>query len=189
MSGVVVHRLPGAELLAREGEVRRVYAQALTGPPWREDSSASGRFLRRLADDVARPGFTAADAVRDGALVGLATAWMTPDPFPSGRCYPQAALALGPERTARWLGGREVDELADATAARGRGAGAALLDAVTEDAPDGRCWLLTSAHACAAVAFYIRLGWTQATHPAPEGTGSAVFLGPGHPAKAAARPL
>ncbi|MET9109645.1 GNAT family N-acetyltransferase [Streptomyces zhihengii] len=186
MSATAVRRLSGSGLLAHEGDVRRVYREAFAEPPWSEDASVADRFLDRLAGDAARPGFTAAGAFADGgALVGLATAWTTPTPFPSGRCYPQAAAALGAERTTGWLcGGREVDELAVAASARGRGMGAALLDAVTAEAPGGRCWLLTSVRAPATIAFYRRRGWTQATHPAPGGSGIAVFLGPGHPARA-----
>lgn len=187
MNGVVLRRLPGTELLAQQEDARRVYAEAFSGPPWTEDASAADRFILRLARDALRDGFTAAGAFRDGRLIGLATAWTTPSPFPSGRCYPQAQAALGADRTAEWLcGAREVDELALATAARGQGVGAALLDAVTADAPDGRCWLLTSVRARDANAFYRRLGWTSATHPAPEGSGIVVFLGPGHPARTAA---
>lgn len=41
-----------------------------------------------------------------------------------------------------------------------------------------------------AVAFYRRQGWTQATHPSPEGRGIVVFLRPCHPARTlAALPL
>ncbi|MFG2601160.1 GNAT family N-acetyltransferase [Streptomyces sp. NPDC048462] len=191
MSGVKLRRLSGDELLVLHEDACRVYAEAFAGPPWSEDASAADRFILRLAGDALRDGFTAAGAFRNSRLIGLATSWTTPSPFPSGRCYPQAQAALGADRTAAWLcGGREVDELALATAARGQGVGAALLDAVTADAPDGRCWLMTSVRAGDAHAFYQRLGWTSATHPAPEGAGIAVFLGPGHPARsAAAHPL
>ncbi len=191
MSAVTVRRVSGAELLARQDGIRRVYTEAFTGPPWNEDVAAVERFLRGLAEEAPRPGFVAALAFDGEAVTGLATAWTTPAEFPSGRCYPQVAAALGAERTASWLcGGREVDELAVAKEARGRGVGTTLLDAVTADAPGGRCWLLTSVRAHDALAFYRSLGWTQATHPAPEGDGHAVFLGPLHPARTAApRPL
>lgn len=186
MSGVVVRSLSGAQLLTRREDARRVYAEAFAGPPWGEDASAADRFVQRLADDAARPGVTAAGVFRYGVLVGLATAWTTPTPFPSGRCYAQAQAALGADRTTGWLcGSREVDELALARAARGQGAGAALLGAVTEGAPGGRCWLLTSVRAREAKAFYQRLGWAPVTHPAPGGHGHVVFLGPAHPARSA----
>ncbi|WP_224756470.1 GNAT family N-acetyltransferase [Streptomyces sp. col6] len=183
---VVLRPLTGSELLARHEDARQVYAEAFGGPPWSEDASAADGFIRRLSDDVAHPGFTAVGAFRDDRLVGLATAWTTPTPLPSGRCYPRAAAALGPGRTAQWLcGSREVDELAVSADARGQGVGAALLERVTADAPDGRCWLLTSVRARDAMSFYRRLGWAQATHPACENTGIAVFLGPRHPGRTA----
>ncbi|WLQ38431.1 GNAT family N-acetyltransferase (plasmid) [Streptomyces castrisilvae] len=186
MSGAVIRRLTGAELLARPQDVRRVYAEAFAGPPWFEDASAADGFIRRLTDDVTRDGFTAAGAFRGDTLVGLATAWTTPAPFPADRSYAQVAAAFGAGRTARWLcGSLEVDELALATAARGQGAGAALLDSVAADAPGGRCRLLTSGRARDAIGFYRRAGWVQAVHPAGDGTGIVVLLGPRHPARTA----
>lgn len=183
--------LTGAELLVHSAGVGSVYADAFRAPPWDEDEEKAAEFVARLPVNVRRPGFTATLAVRDDEVVGFATAWTTDVPFPADRCYPQAAAGLGAERTARWLcGAREIDELAVRPSARGTGLGAALLTAVTADAPDGRSWLLTSVRSSGAVAFYRRQGWTQATHPCPEGAGIAVFLGPCHPARSlAALPL
>ncbi|MFJ3633371.1 GNAT family N-acetyltransferase [Streptomyces sp. NPDC090112] len=191
MSTVAVRRVSGAELLARQDDILHVYAEAFAEAPWNASRQVAERFLGGLAERAYRPGFVAALGFDGERVSGFATACTTPAPFPSGGCYPQVAAALGPEHTASWLcGGREVDELAVAKAARGRGVGTALLDAVTADAPEGRCWLLTSVRARDALAFYRRLRWTQATHPAAEGTGHAVFLGPLHPARTAApRPI
>ncbi|MFC9397401.1 GNAT family N-acetyltransferase [Streptomyces sp. NPDC057027] len=180
---VLVQSVSGSRLLA--------YADVFGALPWGEGPERADASLRRLGNDVDRPGFTAA-LERDGdVVVGWATAWTTPSPFPTGRCYPPISAALGKRRTAdRPCGAREVDELAVATPARGAGLGARLLDAVTADRADGRCWLLTSVAAITAVAFYEREGWTQATHPAPGGAGHAAFLGPRHLARTAApRPL
>ncbi|MFF9244683.1 GNAT family N-acetyltransferase [Streptomyces sp. NPDC014776] len=181
----------GAELLAHTTGLRSVYRDAFGAPPWNEGEKEEAQFLERLAVDVRRPGFTAVTAEQDGEVVGFATAWTTPAPFPTDRCYPQAAAGLGPDRTVQWLcGARQVDELAVRSAARGSGLGADLLQAVTGDAPEGRAWLLTSVRASRAMAFYRRQGWTQATHPSPDGTGITVFLGPRHPARTlAALPL
>ncbi|MEU6166960.1 GNAT family N-acetyltransferase [Streptomyces tanashiensis] len=186
-----VQQLSGRRLLAYAEGVRAVYADAFGSPPWGEGPEQADAYLRRLRDDMDRPGFTAALALDGNAVLGWATAWTTPSPFPTGRCHPQISAALGKHRTADWLcGAREVDELAVATPARGTGLGARLLHAVTADRADGRCWLLTSVAARAAAAFYDREGWTQATHPAPGGAGHAAFLGPRHPARTAApRPL
>ncbi|MEU9861471.1 GNAT family N-acetyltransferase [Streptomyces sp. NPDC047971] len=187
----LVRQVHGNGLLAYADGVRAVYADAFGSPPWGEGPERAAAYRRRLDGDVDRPGFTAALALDGDTVVGWATAWTTPSPFPTGRCHPPISAALGRRRATDWLcGAREVDELAVATHARGAGLGARLLDAVTADRADGRCWLLTSVAARAAVAFYEREGWTQATHPAPGGAGLAAFLGPRHPARAAApRPL
>ncbi|MFI8421115.1 GNAT family N-acetyltransferase [Streptomyces sp. NPDC085479] len=186
MSALAVRRVSGAELLARQNDVRHVYTEAFTEPPWNASRQAAERFLRGLAEQASRSGFVAALAFDGRTVSGFATARTTLAPLPFDGCYPQVAAALGPECTASWLcGGREVDELAVARAARGMGVGTALLDAVTDGARGGRCWLLTSVRARDAMAFYRRLGWSQATHPAPEGAGHAVFLGPRHPARTA----
>ncbi|MEU6478080.1 GNAT family N-acetyltransferase [Streptomyces sp. NPDC047017] len=178
-------------LLPHRAALRSVHADAFGAPPWHEDEAGADAFAARLATDVGRPGFIAALALEGPDVMGFATAWTTPRPFPADRCRPQAAAALGRDRAEEWLcGAREVDELAVRTAARGHGIGAALLEAVTGDAPGGRAWLLTSLRSVRATAFYRHRGWTQATHPSPDGHGCAVFLGPRHPARTlAAQPL
>ncbi|MFJ3930914.1 GNAT family N-acetyltransferase [Streptomyces sp. NPDC090029] len=182
-----VRAVSGDRLLAHADGVRAVYADAFGGPPWREAPEHADAYLERLANDVHRPGFTAALAFDGATVLGWATAWTTPDPFPASRRHPQVSAALGAERTGDWLcGAREVDELAVAGHARGTGLGGWLLGAVTAGRADGRCWLMTSVAACGALAFYQREGWRQATHPAPGGVGHAAFLGPRHPARTAA---
>ncbi|WP_236238990.1 GNAT family N-acetyltransferase [Streptomyces sp. CC228A] len=184
---VVVRAVSGEQLPVYAEGVRAVYADAFGGPPWGEGPERADAYLERLADDVHRPGFTAALALDGGTVLGWATAWTTPDPFPADRCHPGVSAALGGPWTAEWLcGAREVDELAVARHARGVGLGRLLLAAVTEDRADGRCWLLTSVAAHEALSFYEREGWTQVTHPAPGGAGHAAFLGPRHPARTAA---
>lgn len=181
----------GDGALDHAAALRSVYVAAFCAPPWNEDEEKAAEFAERLPADARRPGFTAALALRGAEVVGFATAWTTPVPFPTNRCHPRAAAGLGPERTAEWLcGAREVDELALRPDARGTGLAAELLEAVTADAPGGRSWLLTSVRSGRALAFYRRQGWTQATHPSPDGAGSAVLLGPLHPARhLAAAPL
>jgi len=183
--GIGIRVFHGKGLLAHAEALRSVYAEAFRAPPWNEGEEQADAFVGRLLDDVRRPGFIAAVAYEGANVVAFATAWTTVAPFPTDRCYPQVAAGLGPQRTVQWLcGAREIDELAVRPAARGTGLAAQLLKAVTEDAPEGRSWLLTSVRSPRAVAFYRRQGWTQATHPAPEGTGIVVFLGPRHPARA-----
>ncbi|MEV0009880.1 GNAT family N-acetyltransferase [Streptomyces sp. NPDC047973] len=188
---VAVRVVPVQRLLSYADAVRDVYRDAFGRPPWNEDAGRADAYLDRLGADVHRPGFTVALALAGEAMVGWATAWNTPEPFPTERCYPQIAAALGDRRTQDWLcGAREVDELAVAERARGTGIGARLLHTVTVDRTDGRCWLLTAARARDTLRFYERAGWTVATHPSPSGTSHAAILGPRHPARhLAPRPL
>ncbi|MFF3935008.1 GNAT family N-acetyltransferase [Streptomyces phaeofaciens] len=181
----------GPELLDHAVGLHSVYVDAFCAPPWNEDAEKAIEFLGSLRVAVRRPGFTAALAFGGRKAVGFATAWTTLAPFPTDRCYPQVAAGLGPRRTVDWLcGAREIDELAVRPQAHGTGLAADLLEAVAEDAPDGRSWLLTSLRSPRAVSFYRGQGWTRATHPSPDGEGIVVFLGPRHPAKAlAAQPL
>ncbi|MFG2949188.1 GNAT family N-acetyltransferase [Streptomyces adustus] len=191
MTGTCIHVFKGAELLVHAEALRSVYADAFCAPPWNEGEEKAEEFTDRLPVNVCRPGFTAVTAVRDAEVLGFATAWTTLSPFPSDRRYPQATAGLGPDHTTDWLvGALEIDELAVRPDARGTGIAARLLEAVTEDAPEGRSWLLTSLQSGRAMSFYRGQGWTQATHPSPEGTGVVVFLGPRHPQRhLAAEPL
>ncbi|WP_055715400.1 GNAT family N-acetyltransferase [Streptomyces torulosus] len=182
-----VQVLKGADVLAHADALRSVYVDVFRAPPWNEDESTGDAFVRRLSGDAARGGFTAALAFAGAEVAGFATAWTTGTPFPTGRCYPQVAVGLGPERTADWLcGALEIDELAVRPGARGRGVAGELLAAVTAEAPGGRSWLLTSTRSPRAVSFYRHRDWTQATHPSPDGQGIVVFLGPHHPARSLA---
>ncbi|MFJ6655775.1 GNAT family N-acetyltransferase [Streptomyces sp. NPDC091377] len=186
-----VQALSGDALLSHTAALRSLYVDAFCAPPWNEDESRATEFTDRLLTDVRRPGFAAAVAVREGEPVGFATGWTTLDPFPGDRSYPQVVAALGARDTADWLmGAREIDTLVVSHAAHGTGVASSLLRTVVAGAPGGRSWLLTSAGAPRAVAFYRREGWAQVTHPSPDGKGIVVFLGPGHPGAAlAAEPL
>ncbi|MFE3431816.1 GNAT family N-acetyltransferase [Streptomyces sp. NPDC059171] len=174
---------------ARAGEViryadgiRDVYASAFSAPPWNEDPAGADAYAERLARDALRPGFTAAVATAGGTVTGFATAWVTPEVFPADRSYGQVAEAFGPARTRAWLcGALEVNELAVTPEAHGCGLGAALLDAVTGAAPGGRCWLLTSVRAEAALRLYERTGWRRVGAPVPGRAALVVLLGPRHP--------
>ncbi|WP_203186299.1 GNAT family N-acetyltransferase [Streptomyces pratensis] len=185
-----VQLVEGVHLSAYADGIRRVYADVFSAPPWNEDPSAGARYTERLADDAGRPGFTAALALDGDSLGGFATAWTTPGAFPADRSYGPVAEALGPDRVVAWLcGAREVDELAVSPDARGTGLGAELLTAVTRTAPGGRCRLLTSVRAGAALRFYPRAGWHQVPVPVPGRAGLVVLLGPDHPAATSAAHL
>ncbi|MFE4450257.1 GNAT family N-acetyltransferase [Streptomyces sp. NPDC056796] len=180
-----VRPVEGGRLPAYADGIGRVYADAFSAPPWNEDPASGARYAARLADDAARPGFTAALALDGDTVGGFATAWTTPGTFPTGPGYDHVAEALGAGRVTSWLcGALKVDELAVSPDARGGGLGAALLSAVTAPAPDGRCWLLTSVRATAALRLYGRAGWHQVPVTVPGRAGLTVLLGPAHPAVA-----
>ncbi|GGQ79634.1 hypothetical protein GCM10010267_48230 [Streptomyces griseorubens] len=86
---VRVHRDAGLPTHAES--LRAVYVDAFSAPPWREDEARAAEFVPRLSADVRRPGFADATAVRDGEVVGFATAWTTPALFPTDRRRPQMA--------------------------------------------------------------------------------------------------
>ncbi|GAA1138520.1 hypothetical protein GCM10009579_72880 [Streptomyces javensis] len=163
-----VAQCPVGTIRSRVARARGALIAQLTSGQVRPAAAQSDfRSPLRLPVNAGRPGFTAALAFAGPDLVGLATAWTTLVPFPTGRCYPQAAVSLGPDRTVEWqCGAREINELAVRADAQGTGLAAELLEAVTADAPDGRSWLLTSVQSGRAMSFYRRQGWTQATHPA-----------------------
>jgi len=185
----VVQVLRGDDVLARTEALRSVYVDAFGAPPCNEDEERAAEFAERLHQDARRPGFTAALAVAGRDMLGFASGWTTPSPFPTDRCYPQAAAGLGARRTNDWLcDAFEVNELAVRPGAHGSGLAGRLLSSVTADAPAGRSWLLTSIQAPRAMAFYRRQGWAQASHPSPDGKGIVVFLGPRHPARGLVTP-
>ncbi|MEU0936841.1 GNAT family N-acetyltransferase [Embleya sp. NPDC005971] len=178
-----IRRFTAADLTRYTAGIRAVYAEAFAEPPWHEGPEQAVEYARRLAADTGRPGFVGAIAVAEhtGAVLGFATGWTTATPMPTSRSYGDVARALGPARTAAWLcGAREVDELAVGGLARGTGTAAALLNAVTADVPDGRCWLLTSTRAEPALRFYARQGWRRVANT--ESPDTALLLHPRHPA-------
>lgn len=183
----MVRRVTGDGLRAHAQGVRTVYAEAFALPPWHEDPAAADRYLTRLADDAARPGFTGAVALggpsqAEPRVLGFATAWPADTPLPDVRSYPAVTEALGARRAEEWLcGALQVDELAVRPGSHGLGLGRALLAAATRDAADGRCWLLTSPRATDAVRLYHRAGWHQIALPALEDRDLTLFLGPAHP--------
>ncbi|MFI0933189.1 GNAT family N-acetyltransferase [Streptomyces sp. NPDC021019] len=182
-----VRTVAAGELDRYADGIRDVYARAFAAPPWNEDPAQADGYAERLARDALRPGFTAAVATDGGTPVGFATAWITPEVFPAERSYGPVAEALGPGRTRAWLcGALEVNELAVAPEAHGTGIGAALLHAVTGPAPHGRCWLLTSVRAEAALRLYERVGWQRVAAPVPGAAALVVLLGPRHPQRAEA---
>lgn len=170
-------------VLAAVPAIVGLYREVFGAPPWNEDERRVTEFTNRLRRDTQRPGFGAWTARQrnDQRLLGFLTAWPTGAPFPTGRAYDAVASILGPRPTHEWLvSALEVDELAVAPAARGRGIGRRLLDAALNTAPAGQAWLLTWAYAGETVGFYQRRGWHPIPDPAHPDAGVVVFLSPDH---------
>ncbi|MEO3790672.1 GNAT family N-acetyltransferase [Nonomuraea sp. B10E15] len=158
-----LERLTGEQARARAAELMDIYGVAFTEPPWNEDGSGVADFARRLATDTERPGFVAVLAGQDGRPLGFGTAWPTRSPFPTGRAYDRVRGELGEQAERLLVGALEVDELAVAPHARGRGLAGQILDLLCEGAQ--RSWLLTSPQASGAIRVYERLGWERLTGP------------------------
>jgi GNAT superfamily N-acetyltransferase len=174
----------GPNVLAALGPIVDVYREVFTFPPWNETEELVTGFVERLRQGCRRPGFVAFTAYQDGDLVGFATGWPTPPPFPDGRSYTAVANQYGHAWVNRWLvGAFEIDELAVSQRFQGRGLGAELLDACVRMAPHQAAWLLTHDHAEETVQFYRRRSWYQPPAPAPDRSGVLIFLSPRHPAR------
>jgi len=156
-----LERLTGRDTLERIGALTAIYRAAFSGPPWHEDQRAADAFAERLAIDARRPGFTAVLASSGGEPAGFATAWRTPDPFPTGRAYDRVRAQLGDAVQTHLVGALEVDELAVSPHARGHGLAGHLLHLLCEGA-DTR-WLLTDPKATDAIRLYQRHGWRRLT--------------------------
>ena len=107
----------------------------------------------------ARAGFRLARLREAGKLMGFAYG-LTGE---RGQWWTDRVTAIWPtELTATWLGGHfELVSLGVREAARGRGAGGLLLDAVTADLPHDRWLLMTTTEAeDPARRLYASRGWT-----------------------------
>ena len=177
-------RYEGPATLTMADELRDVYADAFSGPPWNKRQAGIDQFRDRLDTDASRPGFRAVVTTSPAGIDGFATGWITGQPFRSDRAYGMVAEQLGPERVERMLvGALEVDELAVRPRARRGGLGRQLLGELISDAPGGRAWLLTSQQITDTVAFYRRVGWYEVPPLPGQENGIVVFLSPAHPAR------
>lgn len=174
----------GPAVLPLADQLRDVYADAFSGPPWNKHQAAVDQFRHRLDTDADRAGFRAVVTTSPAGIDGFATGWVTGQPFRSDRAYGMVAEQLGPERVERMLvGALEVDELAVRPRARRGGLGRQLLGELTCDPPGGRAWLLTSQQITDTVAFYRRVGWYEVPPLPGRDNGIVVFLSPAHPAR------
>lgn len=168
--------LTGGSLL---DEVVDVYRAAFVPPPWNETPDQVAAFRERMPGEAQRPTFRMAVArSSDGAVLGFATTWTTPAPFPIGRQYTRIAEAIDAETIRdRVVGCTEVDELAVRPDTSGAGIGRRLLDTVAP-VPGPPAWLVTRRSAEAAIALYRSAGWTEITATTSAGAEVIVFATP-----------
>ena len=134
-----------------------VYTVVFREPPYSEPGASDLR--RRLPIHRERPGFRLVTASVDDEVVGFAYGYTGEA---SGRWIERLAAELGPEAAGRLLGGHLVlAELAVLPAARGRGAGAALLDAMLRDRTEPRVLLQTHDGDSPAMRLYERAGFRR----------------------------
>jgi len=131
-------------------ELSELAAEAFSAPPWHETPAQARQLTDRMLSDARNPAFVLAFAFagRGPALAGFGYGLpRRPGPFIAGN-----SLTFDGEPF-------ELCELAVRPAARGRGAGRALHDAiVTASGPQPR-WLVTHPAAHPAVSLYRARGW------------------------------
>ena len=134
-----------------------VYTAVFREPPWSEPDASD--LLHRLPIHRLRPGFRLALALEHGEVVGFAYAYTGEG---TGGWVERLTAVLGTEAAGRLLGGHLVlAELAVLPAARGRGTGTALLDAMLRDREEPRVLLQTRDADTPAMRLYERAGFRR----------------------------
>ncbi|MGI5214708.1 GNAT family N-acetyltransferase [Plantactinospora sp. CA-290183] len=159
---VELRRHAGAEAAGLADDLADLYQDAraeplFDGPLWTREA-----FLRRLRQQLVRPGFTLVTAHLGGPMVGIAFGL----PFPAGRWWagestPPPAEVLAAARFA-------VVDLDVRSACRNRGIGRALLDELLAGRPERYAMLSTMPHSPARL-MYQRWGWRQVAVSRPPG--------------------
>jgi ribosomal protein S18 acetylase RimI-like enzyme len=134
-----------------------VYAVVFREPPYSEPDASDLRL--RLPIHRERPGFRLVTASVDDEVVGFAYGYTG---GANGRWVDKLAARIGAEIAARLLGGHLVlAELAVLPAARGRGLGKALVDAMLRDRTEPRVLLQTHDGDTPAMRLYERAGFQR----------------------------
>jgi ribosomal protein S18 acetylase RimI-like enzyme len=134
-----------------------VYEVVFREPPYSEPDASDLRL--RLPIHRERPGFRLVTASVDDEVVGFTYGYTG---SASGRWIERLAAQLDAATAERLLGGHLVlAELAVLPAARGRGTGAALLDAMLRDRAEPRVLLQTHDGDTPAMRLYERAGFRR----------------------------
>jgi ribosomal protein S18 acetylase RimI-like enzyme len=141
-----------------------VYTVVFREPPYSEPDASDLR--RRLPIHGERPGFRLVTASVDDQVVGFAYGYTGEG---RGRWIERLAAQLGAETAGRLLGGHLVlAELAVLPSVRGRGIGAALLDAMLRDRAEPRVLLQTHDGDTPAMRLYERAGFRRLAAMPPD---------------------
>ncbi|MFN2321654.1 MAG: N-acetyltransferase family protein [Trueperaceae bacterium] len=166
-----VRPLAGVDAVAVSEAIVSVYADAFSGPPYREGSAARSRFAPRWIAHAAAPGWRGAGAWVDDVLVGFAYGHAATPGLP----WVDAVRAqLAPPTRTKWCTDPFLlCELAVVPAHRGLGLGSALHDAVIDGAPHATALLTTlDDRSTAGALLYARRGWRRLSAP---------YVAPGYP--------
>jgi len=148
-----------------------VAVSAFAGSPWNEPPSRARTVINRMLDDASRSGFVVALAITAGAA-GLAG-------FAYGLPRWDLAALAGQRPQPEGQPPFEFCELAVRPAARGRGTGAALHDAIVAVSGPQRRWLATHTAARPALSLYRSRGWQAARLvPGADGTPRVLMTRP-----------
>jgi GNAT superfamily N-acetyltransferase len=165
--------LSPAGVSAAGGDLRTVYAQVFSLPPYNEGPELADEFLDRLAEESKRPGFSLVVACGGGKpleLVGFAYGYT----MPAGEWW-DGADRPAPEEV-KAANKFAVIEWAVLPARRGAGIGRRLLDELLSGRRE-RWATLTVVPAAHARAIYDRWGWRQVASTRPgKMPGMAVML-------------
>ena len=159
------------------GELVEVYTAAFGQPPYNEPEAAGRRFGESLEMHAARDGFRMRVARGPGGeLAGFAYGYLAQ---PGQWWHDRVARSLDDRAAERWLAGAfEIVELAVRPDRQRRGLGAALHDALVDDAGGHRTAVLSTLDAdTAALRLYRRRGWRSIGGLPPTQIGRFVVMG------------
>lgn len=138
-------------------ELRDVYIDAFTEPPYNEPASAGASFIERVQSEIDRPDWTLLVAEQNQRISGFAYGYVTE---PGQWWHDRVSAWLEPELVQRWLTRSFVlVEFAVERAARGKGVGSRLHDGLLESLSHPTMVTMTHEHENHAVAFYRQRGW------------------------------
>ena len=167
---VEYRRMRPAEVTERAVELRAVYAEVFSLPPYNEGPELAEEFLDRLAEESKRPGFSLVAACGCGRLVGFAYGYTMPaGEWWDGTDRPAPEEVKAADKLA-------VIEWAVLPERRGAGVGRRLLDELLTGRRE-RWATLTVVPAADARVIYDRWGWRQVASTRPgRMPGMAVML-------------